>query len=470
MRPSDLTKKAGWVTTGDIIFKAMSFVISIYLARMLGVVHYGWITIGFSILGYAVWFTDLGLEQIGTRDAAKPVEKRRNNISTYFITRFLLSLSVIIPGLIILYLLNIPAGQKYLYMVLLCAALPHALLLHWYFKGRQQFKTFTLGRILQNGIYLVLLVTLLSYYFDPIWVGVAYLGGISISALFLIYKMHQLRLLCQPLPNIQQMISTIKEGLVIGSGNIMTQVVILLPPICIGYFLGDRQAGWYGVAFKLVLGGMMLDYIFNTLYLPLLTKATVDKSTLEITENLTSVTKIVAFVAILSGFGLYILAPLIIPILFGEAYAASILILQILCWFVTFTLINSVFTFGLIALGKDKAYFRSALWGSIISLFLILSAAWWGNIMWVAWAVTLSECIIMILRYTEFRRFIPVKTGLLFVTLFISIGLIEWLTAFFATKLIIQFLIGMLVIPSIFTLTKALGLKELRWMQQKIFY
>jgi len=467
MKLPDLTKKAGWITAGDIGYKVLSFFISIVLARMLGAEKYGWITIGFSMLGYAIWFTDLGLIQIGTRDAARPKDKRDHHVSTLFISRCWLSLAVLFVGSAILFLMNIPGDQRQFYMLLLCAVIPHGMLLTWYYSGRQRFDKTTIGRLIHNSIYLMLLVVILIQTTNAVWVAFAYLTGITISALYLFFTHQNKRVFFSPKPSLKKMFDAVRNGLVIGTGNILTQVVMLLPPLCIGYFISEEAAGQYGVAFKLVLGAMAVDHIFTTLYLPVLTSNALKSSVEELSQKLSAITRIIMLGGTVIGFLLFALAPTIIHLVFGNSYLDAIGILQVLCWFTTFTLINSVFTFGLLAIGRDREYFRSALWGGLISLIIIVGSSAFGNLLWVAWAVTLSECIIMGFRFYEFNRCIPIRINIAFTIVFISIGLIQTIDVHLTLGIPAFLPVGLLLIFMLFVSSRSITLDDWYWIKKR---
>jgi len=468
MKVSSLTKKASWVSLGDVVFKAMSFAISIYLARMLGAEQYGWVTVGFSILGYAIWFTDLGLVQIGTRDAAKQIDERLHSFSSLFLSRFYLGLLVIIAGILILQLSDIAPAKRQFYQLLLWASLPHALFLEWLYTGRQQFDLSTIARNLQNIIYLGVLLLLFQGAVGAYRVAAAYICGISVASLYLIVKLNRKHALVTPLPSFTNIVLTIKDGLRIGTGNIMTRMVILLPPICVGFFIGDAEAGLYGVAFKLVMGAMALDYMFYTLYLPVLTAATSRHSGRELADKLTPLTRIMTFMAVLLGFYLFALAPVAIIWIYGAAFSASVEILQILCWFATFALIGSVFTFGLIAIGKDRAYFRSAMWSGFLSIGLIVLAAQFGGLIWVAWAVTISECIIMCIRFYEFHRIIPLTIFQPLATAFLVIGCVQLFSFYFFSNILYLTIVGTVLITMTFVLSRSICLEDIYWLKNRV--
>ncbi|MGF1669320.1 MAG: oligosaccharide flippase family protein, partial [Balneolaceae bacterium] len=67
----NLASKASWILSGDVGVRVVGFLTTVYLARTFGADGYGIIIIGLSVLGVALWFTDLGLNTLGTREISK---------------------------------------------------------------------------------------------------------------------------------------------------------------------------------------------------------------------------------------------------------------------------------------------------------------------------------------------------------------------------------------------------------------
>src|SRR5690554_32043 len=134
-----LKEKAFWITAGDIAGRGFSFAASIYLARTLGSELFGLITVAISIIGYATWFSDLGLNNIGIREAAKQPEKRIYRLIEIFSMKIVLGIVAIFLAGIIISFLQINTTEKFVLLGYLFSIIPYMVLMEWFFAGRQEF-------------------------------------------------------------------------------------------------------------------------------------------------------------------------------------------------------------------------------------------------------------------------------------------------------------------------------------------
>jgi O-antigen/teichoic acid export membrane protein len=67
--------KAFWFFLGDAGVRIFGFITTVLLARILGAEAFGLITISVAILGFSSWFSDLGLNMMGTRTLSQPKRK-----------------------------------------------------------------------------------------------------------------------------------------------------------------------------------------------------------------------------------------------------------------------------------------------------------------------------------------------------------------------------------------------------------
>ncbi|SMO33980.1 oligosaccharide flippase family protein [Gracilimonas mengyeensis] len=403
-----LKEKAFWILTGDIAGRGLSFLSSIYLARVLGSEFYGLITVAISVLGYATWFSDLGLNSIGTRETAKPPEKRIFRVLEVFRTKLFLGIIVLLLSVSIVYFLDMGSTEKQVILGYLFSIIPYMALLEWFYSGKQEFGKIALSKVLNGGVYFLLVITFVSSSGDVALVPVLYAAGISLAALTLGAFAFREKTFSLPSRGIQVYTDLVKTSSVIGLGKFFAQMVQLLPQLLIGTLLSLSDAGQYGAAFRIIIIAMMIDRVFVNLLLPNLA-STWTKNPALATRRISIVYRLVMATGVLIALIFAITAGPVIDILYGAEYQQSVLILQLLSIMIAATFVNSLFSFGLIATNKDKEYFLSTSFGGIISAVLICGFALFGNVYSVAVSVFLSELIITAFTYYWFRKVIPLK-------------------------------------------------------------
>lgn len=461
-----IQQKAFWIAFGDFSWRGFSFITSIYLARTLGTEYYGLIVIAISVLGYCFWFADLGLVNIAIREVAKEPEKRFFRAREIFNMKVFLGIVVFIFSFLIISNLDIELDNKNIVLAYLYSIIPYALMMEWYFNGRQQFGKVALSKAANGFVYFALVFLLIKKPDDITLVPYIYVTGTAIAAIILgVFAFFDKPF---PLPSRGKNIYTdlLKTSSVLGIGWFFTQLVQLLPPILIGVFLSVSQAGLYGAAYRIIIIVMLLDRVFINLLLPNLSAIwSTDRSLAK--ERVNMVLKIIIAGGVMLTTLMAINAELVVSLLYGPDYAGSVIILKYLSLFILFTFMNSLFAFGLIATGKDREYLIANVIGGVISAILILSFAKFGSPTGVAISVTLSEFVMMGCAYYWFNKTIPVK--------FIKIFLILFATALFYFLLVSIYQIHFIVasVGSVFLLsfaswiTGAIRINELVWLKDK---
>jgi O-antigen/teichoic acid export membrane protein len=249
-----------------------------------------------------------------------------------------------------------------------------------------------------------------------------YLGGlillVSADDLLLVPVIYSLSILCGAIsmlssyrgqssllsrPDVSQWKSDLKKSCYLGAGHFLAQSVILLPPLAIGYFFTELQAGYYGVALKLILMAMLADHVFNTLLLPNLTRLWKEQPD-KVKTQLSIVGKWMLYFGASGTLILFFSAEFLITLLFGNAYLPAAPMLMILSLLLPVTFLNSVYSFGLISFGKDRDFLISTAAGGSACMVLLISAGLSGNIDLMIGAVVLAEILITISMYLRFRN------------------------------------------------------------------
>lgn len=403
---ANLKEKAFWISFGDIAGRGLSFITSIYLARVLGTEFYGLITVAISLLGYATWFSDLGLHQIGTRETSKQPSKRIFRVLEVFRLRILLGISVLIISTVIVSMIDMGEIEKQVMLGYLYSLIPYMALMEWFYAGKQEFGKIALSKVLNGLAYFILIYFMVETVEDVTMVPVLYTVGVVVASLTLGTFALKDKPFSLPSRGFQIYPDLLKTSSILGLGQFFAQVVNLLPPLLVGALMSLEDAGLYGAAFKIVLIAMMIDRVFVNLLLPNL-------SSLWIQNRSSAISKVKLIYGILTvggaliGMATAIGAEQIILLLFGDNYSESVVILQILSVMISITFINSLFSFGLIATNKDKEFFIATCFGGTISALIIFGIAAFGNLIMVTISVVFAEIIITLFTYFWFRKVIP---------------------------------------------------------------
>lgn len=431
-----LKQNALWIITGDLLGRGMSFVASVYLARTLGAEYYGVIIFSISVLGYANWFADMGLFQIGTREKANPPQKRIYRIVEIFNLRIILGASVVLTSVLTLYFVNIDVTQKHVLLWFMCSLVPYMFLMEWFYAGKQDFGKITLSKTIQGSVYLILIVVWVQSEKNIQLVPLFYTAGVLFASVSLGYFAFRDKPFSLPSRGKQIYPELFKSSSLIGLGQLSAQVIQLLPPVLLGLFMSFELAGIYGVAFKVVLLAMMIDRVFVQLLIPNLSSYWV-RSKSDTREKVSMIFRIVlcvgSVVALFTSLG----SDQIILWIFGGEYHDSIILLKILSVFIGLTFLNSLFSFGLIATNHDTEFFKATLMGGSLSAILLIILTYVGNLKIVTLTVVISEMIILGFVYLQFKKVFPLN----YIKPFLSVV---------SLSIVIYVIVQLLPLPAVF--------------------
>ena len=462
-----IKQKAFWIAAGDIIGRGFAFFTSIYLARTLGSEFYGLITVAVAILGYANWFADLGLLNIGTRETAKTPEKRIFRIQEILRTKVFLGFFVLVISIIVIGFVDLPKQEKQVIIGYLFSLVPYMSMLEWYFSGKQDFGKITLSKGLNGLIYFVLVVIFVHSSDQVTLVPVFYIIGLSVASLTLATFALRGNPFSLPSRGMQVYQDLLRTSSMLGIGQFFAQIVTLLPPILIGFIITLEDAGIYGAAFRVVIIAMMLDRVFVHLLLPNLSSIwTIDQNTAK-----SVVRKVFRFATVggtLIGLCTALASEQIISILYGAEYADSALILKVLSIMIAVTFINSLFSFGLIATNQERKYFAATCIGGSISAVLLLTFTIFGNIFMTAIAVSASEVVITGFTYFWFKKTIPFNYFVPILVSYASALTVYILLSFVSFMPILNALIGALLFLFIIYQLKVITSDHLKWAIEKV--
>ena len=464
---SPILSKASWVLSGDIGARIAGFFITVYLARTFDTGGYGIIVVSLSVLGIALWFGDMGLNTLGTRE----VSRKPNHIYTVnqiFRAKLIMSCLAFFTTSIFIWTIFYDRFEMALIVQLFLFALfPHAITVEWFFNGLQKFKLITFSRMLQASVYLILLYIFTTE--DTLYrVPLFYAASLFLAAIFLLKGYTTQQPLETLIKKAASLKSLIADGFKIGLGSLFAQFVILLPPLFAGYFLGSTQAGYYGAAFKIILLVMLIDRVLTTLLLPNLSRAW-KKSRETAVSHLNHLLRLAVVFSSCATLVLFFGAETFISFIFGETYRQSAVILPVLSFFLPATFANSIFSYSLISTGMDKQYLQGSAAGGLVTFFLLLFISFIGNLSWIAFAVVISEISFMLFMFIKISKTATLRVQVPLLQVAVLIVMIMIIMIYFPNLPFAAIFILPFIYLLILGIMKLIEMDDLTWISKRIF-
>ena len=141
------------VSFAEVILRCITFLVIVYLARILAPANFGKIGFAQAVVAYFMLPVNLGLTILGVREVARDkgsIDKYASNIVTLRLTLALFSF-----GSLLAFIIFIPQSDevKYLILVYGLTLFSSALLTEWLFQGIEKMQFIGMARVLDKLLY-----------------------------------------------------------------------------------------------------------------------------------------------------------------------------------------------------------------------------------------------------------------------------------------------------------------------------
>jgi O-antigen/teichoic acid export membrane protein len=238
------------------------------------------------------------------------------------------------------------------------------MMVDWYFQGKEKGVTAGAARLLQAVIYGAVLVLFVHSATDLLYVPAALFAGNAATAvaLLLLFSRREGVPRCRWDPPGWR--EVLRENAPVGLAVAMGQLVIIYPPVAVGWLVGAAETGLWGAAMKLTFLVLMLDRVLNVALLPPMTRI-LSQGGPDTESIFTRIYRlVVAGILPVTFLGVVFATPAV-ELVFGPAYAGSAWMLAGLMGYVVLTLANSVFVCAMIGGGRERQYSGRMAAGSL---------------------------------------------------------------------------------------------------------
>lgn len=402
----------------DGVTRLIGFAATVYIARLLAVEGFGLISYGLAFVSYALLVANPGLTVIGAREVAKTPQDHR------FIAEMLglrIVLAVVVFIVLLVAVLFIPGDgvTKQIIIIYALALFPFAVLLEFVFQGREEMGFIGAGRILQYGVYFILLLLFLKNTERILVVPLGFVLGYVVAALFLLIFYIRKEKSVKPRFSLADWRRMLIAAIPVGLGIIFNQVTISLPPIVLGIFHTHYEVGIYSAGYKIVFMLLIIDRVFYYVFFPVLAKQ-FSKTPDRLKQHFDFLTRMLFALTIPLTLGGMVLAPKIINLIYGRAFYEAVSVFRILLLYFMIAPINTIFGYGLIAIDQEKRFFKIITIAAVTSACLIAVLGMELGSVGAAWALLVAEAISIVLMNRELKKSISFRSTVHIVKPFIA--------------------------------------------------
>ncbi|HCV43974.1 MAG TPA: hypothetical protein DGH68_10860 [Bacteroidetes bacterium] len=396
------------VFSGDLGSRVIGFFVTVYLARVLEPAGFGLISLGLAVLGYVQLASSPGIQILETRNAAAFAHVDRERVGAVLSLRLVLAavLWVLVAGFTFLFVTDSTTRDIIILFVL--SVFPLAVMLDWLFQGKEAFSTVAISRLLQYAVYGIVVLLAVQDATAVRQAGIAFGLGVLAAATMLwsVYRRRWGRISLDWSPAKWKEI--LVNGLPVGAAMFLAQGVTNLPPLVIGYVTSTADVGLFSSAMKIVFLLLIVDRLFNAMFLPVVTRYFSSQPPGEVANLVETTLKVVSALVVPLAVVAVILGQETIGVAFGRSYAGATPLLTVLIGYFVLTVLNSVFVCMLIGSGHEKEYTKMVTLGSFILTVGVVAGTFLFGTYGAAYGVVCGELATVILMKREAMKIIRI--------------------------------------------------------------
>lgn len=359
-----------------------------YLARVVGVDGIGKIAFASSIIIWIQTFADWGFNFTATRDVARnrdDIAKVSQIFSNVLWARCVLTILGFLILLILIFL--VPSFRENSKVILLTFLMipGHICYPDWFFQAIEKMKYTTILNLLSKLFFTVAVFVFVKdsndYILQPLFTSL----GFILSGLFAIIIIHKWGVqLCRP--SFSGIVNTIKGSADVFMNNLMPNLYNSFSSIMLGVYGGSLSTGLYSAGAKFVDLSQQFIGIMSRAFFPFLSRK-LEKHSLYKKINLVLAVGIAA--------ALFVLAPFLINMFYGQDFNPAVALLRILSVSIPFLALTNIYgTNYLILIKQEKSLRKVTMYVSIFGFMIAFPLVYFFDYVGAAINVCLTRVLL----------------------------------------------------------------------------
>lgn len=344
-----------FLITSQVLSKLAGFTGVVLLARILEVSDFGVFSLALAVTGIVSILVELGLDQLMIREIARDHSRISEDFMNAAVIKLFLTALALASTFLVLNLTGLASASSRVIIILTIALLPAGFyhLIVSMFMGLERMAYVAAGNLLAELLRLVLmaLVLLTGYGLEAIaWMYVISIMFVAITS----FAVMRLKVNSELLwPSLSAMLSMARQSLPFMVVGLFFIIYFKIDFIMLAWMKDETMVGSYAAAYRLMESLLFIPAAFMGAVYPTLSRLSSARRA-SLLDASSKTMRYMAMIGIPIGFGTTVLAEQIILFLFGEAYAESVLPLQIIIWALVLIFLNCICLVGLNSINLQK--------------------------------------------------------------------------------------------------------------------
>ncbi len=364
-----LAKNTGFLIIASIISYVTYFFALMYMARYLGAGEFGILSLAIAFTGLFGIFTDLGLGMLTVREVSRNKKLAEKYIGNTTAMKAVFSGVALISVLILTVLMGYDPKTITVIFIITLAIVISSFFITFFsiFQAHERMEYQAIATGFDNIFMLAAVIAFISLSLDVVAFASLYLirNVIVLAYMFIVYIRRF------KLPKIQFDLSfwklNLKEGLPFAVSGIFLTIFIWIPSIILSIMAGKEAIGFYGAPNKLIYFFLSLYSVYMVAVFPVMSRFYKEsENSLKFIYKRSF--KYTLIICLPITVFISLLAPKIIIAIFGDAYAPSVIALQILVWTLTLVSISGISANLLGSINKQLTVIKITILGICINV------------------------------------------------------------------------------------------------------
>lgn len=450
---SDIKKNFIYNIVYQILIMIIPLITMPYVSRVLGSTGIGTYSYTYSIVYYFMMFAMLGFNNYGNRSIAK-VRDNKENLSKTFKEIYCMQIITSFLMIILYFLYLIIFDVKYKEIALIQSIYIISCLfdINWFFFGIEKFKlTVTRNTIIK--ILSLLFIFLFVKSKNDVWIYTLILSGCILLSQLSLWPFVS-KYVTNVDINFKDVFQHFKPCLKLFLPVIAVAIYKVMDKTMLGWFSNISEVGFYENAEKIINVPNAIISALGTVMLPRMSNLYAKNKNEESKKVIDKSIKLMMFLAFAMTFGLICVSKNFSILFFGQDFAKSGIIINLLSITVLFLSWGNVLrTQYLIPKEYDKIYIESAFLGAMVNLVF--------NLIFIPKYASIGACIgtifaelsVVLFQTISIKKELPIKKYIkdiipLFVSsliMFIIIYLLNFVKINDIIRIVIQVILGCLI-------------------------